>query len=80
MIKINREKAESIVLNSLRTERAPRLEELDVQFMRAVEEGADTEQIVLMKIELRDVTRKDLSSLSIEELATLDLDAAIALK
>lgn len=79
MIVINREKAEESVRNRLRTEREPRLAELDLQFMRALEGGQNTAAIAAEKQALRDVTDKPLNSLTIEQLATLTLDGALAL-
>lgn len=79
MITINRSKAEETVRERLRLEREPRLTALDVAYMRALELGEDTTTIVADKQALRDVTEKNLSALSLAELAALDLDAALAL-
>lgn len=79
MIVINRAKAEEATRDRLRAEREPRLAELDVQFMRALEAGKDTTAVAAEKQALRDVTAKDLSSLTIERLASLTLDEALAL-
>jgi len=58
MITINLTKAKDIAKNNLRTERAPVLASLDVQFMRAVESGNTTLQTAIaeQKQELRDIT------------------------
>ena len=56
MIKVNMDKAREIKKDMIRAERKPKLEELDVQFMRAVESG-DTEAqatIAAQKQALRD--------------------------
>ena len=79
MIVINRARAEGIVLDRLRAERAPRLVDLDTAYMKTLEVSGDTSSIVAQKQALRDVTLKDLSSLSIDELASLTLDQALAL-
>ena len=79
MIVINRTKAEQTVWERLRVERDARLVELDVAFMRALEAGEDTAPIAAQKQALRDVTTKSLSGLSIEKLAAIALDDALAL-
>lgn len=79
MIVINRSKAEKTVIDRLRVDRDAALAALDVKLMRAQEEGADNSKIIADKQALRDVTQKDLSSLSIDDLAKLTLDQAIAL-
>lgn len=79
MIVINRTKAEESTRDRLRAEREPRITALDVQFMRALEAGQDTTEIAAEKQALRDVTGKDLSGLTIEHLASLTLDEALAL-
>ena len=79
MILVNREKAEAATLTRLRLEREPRLTELDVQFMRALEAGEDTSAIAAQKQAVRDVTLCDLSDLSLEQLGALTLDAALQL-
>lgn len=78
MIIINRTKAEEATRDRLRAEREPRLAALDVAFMRAIENGQDTSAISAEKQALRDVTEKDLSTLTIEQLAALTLDQALA--
>ena len=79
MIVINRAKAEVSTIDRLRAERDPRLAELDVQFMRAIEQGQDTAAIAAEKQALRDVTSKPLSGLSIAQLSGLTLDEVLAL-
>ena len=58
MITIKLTKAKDIAKNNLRTERAPLLASLDVQFMRAVESGNTSLQTAIagQKQELRDIT------------------------
>jgi len=57
-ITINLTKAKDIAKDNLRTERAPVLANLDVQFMRAVESGNTSLQTAIaeQKQELRDIT------------------------
>jgi len=70
MITINMDKAKEIHKNKLRDARKPLLEKLDVEYMRTLEQGGDTTEIVAKKQELRDVTtHSDLDNVSnIEEL------------
>lgn len=56
MIKINLDKAKEIQKDKLRSVRKPLLEKLDVDFVRALEFGADTSSIAAQKQALRDVT------------------------
>jgi hypothetical protein len=58
-ISINITKAKAIKLDTLRAERQPLLEALDVAFMRAVEQGdtASQTRIAAEKQALRDVTK-----------------------
>ena len=58
MIKVNMDKAVEIKKDMIRAERAPKLEALDVAFMRAVESGDTTKQaeIAAKKQALRDST------------------------
>lgn len=79
MIVINRQKAEGSVRDRLRVEREPLLQVLDVKFMRALESGLDTTAICDEKQALRDVTNKDLSSLTIEQLSILTIADALAI-
>lgn len=58
MIKINIDKAKGITKERLRNERKPLLEQLDVDYMRAQEQGLDTTEIVQEKQRLRDITNK----------------------
>lgn len=79
MIIINMDKAKEIHKNILRSERAPLLQELDVKFQRALEDGADTTDIVDKKKALRDVTKHPdlLNAATIEVLKSLTLDKLI---
>jgi hypothetical protein len=65
-IKINMDKAKDIWRNQWRTARGPLLEQLDVDFMRAVESGDSAKQTAVAdeKQALRDVTDTDLSGVA----------------
>ena len=72
MIKINLEKAKEIHKNNLRAARAEEFKKLDVEALRAIEQG-DTkklEEITLLKTKLRDVTVAEeiQNSTSVEDL------------
>lgn len=58
MIRVNIDKARDIKKDMVRAERAPKLEALDVEFMRAVESGDTAAQatIAAKKQALRDAT------------------------
>jgi hypothetical protein len=56
MITINTNKATEITKEAIRAYRNPKLEALDVDFQRALEQGQDTAQIVADKQVLRDMT------------------------
>jgi len=58
MITVNMAKAREIKRDQLRAERKPLLEQLDVEFMRAQEQGDQTkaDEIAAKKQALRDVT------------------------
>lgn len=79
MIVINRAKAEAITWERIRVERDVSIAALDVEFVAALERAESTEAIAVQKQALRDVTNKDLSRLTIEQLSALTLDAALVL-
>ena len=56
VVTVSLTKAKDIAKNNLRTERAPVLAALDVQFQRALESNSSTSEIVAKKQELRDIT------------------------
>jgi hypothetical protein len=68
MIKINLDKAKEIHKNTIRGARAPKFQELDVQFQRALETGGQIADIVAQKQALRDATKLPDSIESVEEL------------
>jgi hypothetical protein len=74
MITINIDKAKDITKNRLRTERAPLLQQLDVDFMKAVEVQADTADIVAEKQRLRDITAQVNDAETVEELKNINVN------
>lgn len=56
MIKVNMDKAREIHKNFFREARKSSLEQLDGEFVRALERNEDTSEIVTKKQELRDIT------------------------
>lgn len=70
-ISINLDKAKNLKKESLRNERKPLLEQLDVDYMRAQEAGNDTSSIVQKKQQLRDITNSVDSCTTVEELKAI---------
>ena len=56
VVEVDMPKAKEITKENLRMERRPLLEALDVEYMKAMETGADVAAIVASKQALRDVT------------------------
>lgn len=77
MIKINLDKAKEIKKDMLRVERKPLLEALDVQMMRAIEEGDSFKQaeIAEKKQALRDITLLPNTVETVEELKSIKVEA-----
>jgi hypothetical protein len=73
-ITINISKAKDIWKDKLRTERAPLLSSLDVQFQRALETGADTTEIVAEKQRLRDITNLVTSATTLDEIKSISVE------
>jgi len=73
MINININKAKEITKDRLRKARKPLLEELDVQFQRALETGANTSDIVAKKQALRDAPSAVDNMTTVEELKAATL-------
>jgi hypothetical protein len=74
-IKINITKSKNIWKDKIRLARKPKLEELDVEFVRAQETGADTSAIVTKKQELRDFPAQVDSKTTLDEIkAVWDTD------
>jgi len=75
-IQINFDKAKELTKARLRSERKPLLEEQDVLYMKAQEEGADTTAIVTEKQRLRDVTQLADAATSLDALKALSAKGA----
>ena len=74
-LKINIDKAKNIWKNKIRVAIKSKLEELDVEFVRAQETGADTSAIVAKKKELRDFPAQVDSATTTDEIkAVWDTD------
>ena len=74
-LKINIDKAKNIWKDKIRVARKPKLEELDIEFVRAQETGADTSAIVAKKKELRDFPAQVDSATTTDEIkAVWDTD------
>ena len=73
MITIDLDKAKLIKKDKLRDERKPLLESLDVDYIRALEVGADTTDIVSEKQRLRDITNLVNTASSIEDLKKINI-------
>jgi hypothetical protein len=74
MIKVNIDKAKEIQKDKMRVVRKPLLEKLDVDFVRALEVGGDTDSISAQKQALRDVTdivtETEISGTTVDEITT----------
>lgn len=68
MITINVNKAKEVTKERLRAERAPLLQQQDIAFQRALEEGRDTSAIVAEKQRLRDITNLVDAATTLDEL------------
>ena len=71
MITINFDKAKTITADRLRHERLLKLQDLDVQFQRALESGVDTTDIVAQKQVLRDLPAQVNTCTTLTELKNL---------
>ena len=73
-IQVNITKAKDITKDKLRAERKPLLEALDVEFIKAQEQGADTSTIVAEKQRLRDITNQVDNLNTVEELKAVSCE------
>tara|TARA_R100001443_G_C3252983_1_gene153748 strand:- start:13 stop:258 length:246 start_codon:yes stop_codon:yes gene_type:complete len=74
-ITINIDKAKKIWKDKIRNARKLKLEELDIQYIRALESSADTSDIVTKKQELRDFPAQVDSATTTDEIkAVWDTD------
>ena len=72
---INIDKAKDIWKDKIRFARKPKLEELDVEFIKAQETGSDTSAITTKKQELRDYPAQVDSATTTDEIkAVWDVD------
>jgi len=71
MISVNFNKAKTVTADRLRQERMPKLQDLDVQYQRALETGADTADIVAQKQLLRDLPAQVDSCTTLTQLKNL---------
>ena len=71
MITVNFDKAKTVTKKRLRQERLPKLQDLDVQYQRALETGAETAEIVTQKQVLRDLPAQVDSCTTLTELKNL---------
>ena len=74
MVTIDLAKAKEIKKQSLRQLRQPLLEEQDVLYMRKLESGEDTTQVVAEKIRLRDITQLCDTATSVAELKAISIE------
>jgi hypothetical protein len=72
-VEVNLDKAKVITKDRLRAERTPLLQAQDVAFQRALEEGADTKEIVAEKQRLRDITKLADQATTLDELKGITL-------
>ena len=73
MITINLTRAKEIKKESLRQQRKPLLEEQDVAYMKAQENGENTTAIVQEKQRLRDITNLVDSCTTVDELKAVSI-------
>jgi hypothetical protein len=71
MITVNIDKAKTVTADRLRQERMPKLQDLDVQYQRSLETGADTADIVAQKQALRDLPTQVDTCTTLTELKNL---------
>jgi len=71
MITVNFDKAKTFTADRLRQERMPKLQDLDVQYQRALETGADTADIVAQKQVLRNLPAQVDTCTTLTELKNL---------
>jgi hypothetical protein len=74
-VEVDMDAAKAIHKDNLRAERAPRLADLDVQYMKALEAGSGAADIAAQKQTLRDITSdaRIAAAATPDELKALDL-------
>lgn len=75
-IEIDLAKAKTLKKESLRQARKPLLEAQDVLYMRKLESGEDTTEVVVEKQRLRDITMLVDTATSVSELKAIDINAS----
>lgn len=71
VVSVDLDAAKEITKDRLRSEREPLLQEQDIAFQRALEEGSDTAAIVAEKQRLRDITNLADQAATLDELREL---------
>jgi len=71
MITIDISKAKEVWKNKIREARKPALEKLDVDFIKAQEDGTTTTQIVTDKNTLRDLTEQVDTATTVDEIKAI---------
>jgi len=71
MITVNFDKAKTVTKERLRQERLPKLQDLDVQYQRALESSVDTTDIIAQKQLLRDLPAQVDTCTTLTELKNL---------
>ena len=71
MITVNFNKAKTVTADRLRQKRLPKLQDLDVQYQRALETGANKADIVAQKQVLRDLPAQVDTCTTLTELKNL---------
>jgi len=71
MITVNIDKAKTVTKERLRQERLPKLQDLDVQYQRALESSVDTTDIIAQKQLLRDLPAQVDTCTTLTELKNL---------
>ena len=74
MVTIDLDKAKDIKKQSLRQQRQPLLEEQDVLYMRKMESGENTTEVVVEKQRLRDITKLVDEATSVAELKAISIE------
>ena len=79
VVEIDMTKARDIHKDNLRAERKPKLEELDVAYMKALEAGSGADAIATQKQTLRDITAdaRIANAADADALKALDLDTLL---
>lgn len=74
MIVINLDKAKEIKKDYLRADRKLLLEKLDIDYMKAIEQGLDTSEIIAEKQRLRDITKLCDTAESVDDLKSITIE------